>query len=313
MLFTLFQEYDLRSNYDAYNYLSGYNFLSENPFNISGSRDFFGRYPEFIFVYFISIISIFGKINDVGIAIFFISSITFALIIYSYINVGKLYNKNFSKNALGLQLQLLSATIPLGLTVQLTRQSFAFFLFLSIIVLTRKIKLFSNIGALLAVVFTHFTSLFLVFGEFFIRYKKYFLLFIYFISVVSLLSYLVDNFTHINAMTRREDFKLFNFENIQNIDKYMVVTLVSLILIKGLQFLFDFRFLVFLSASILYLSISQEPTVTRIFFGAGWFWAIIIGIQLIGEKKLLKKKSLINAISYSIISIKIIILINRVI
>ena len=66
MLFTLFQEYDLRSNYDAYNYLSGYNFLSENPFNISGSRDFFGRFPEFIFVYFISIISIFGKINDVG-------------------------------------------------------------------------------------------------------------------------------------------------------------------------------------------------------------------------------------------------------
>ena len=40
MLFTLFQEYDLRSNYDAYNYLSDIIFIRKS-IHISGSRDFF--------------------------------------------------------------------------------------------------------------------------------------------------------------------------------------------------------------------------------------------------------------------------------
>ena len=112
-------------------------------------------------------------------------------------------------------------------------------------------------------------------------------------------------------MESRDRFTLFSLEKLPEADKYMFFTIASLIFIKGPSFLLDRKFQIFIICCILYLTVSQEVIITRILYGAGWFWAVIIGIQLIGEKQILKKRQLINLISYSMVLIKIFILAQR--
>jgi len=81
LIFCLVRDYDMRSNFDAYNYLSGYNTLVESPFDYKAAAQFYGRYPEFIFTIFLSLLTFVGEITNVE---YFITLVTFVLLFPLY-------------------------------------------------------------------------------------------------------------------------------------------------------------------------------------------------------------------------------------
>ena len=74
----------------------------------------------------------------------------------------------------------------------------------------------------------------------------------------------------------------------------MFLTILSLTLVKGSSFLIDRRYQLFTLCCILYLLISPEAIITRILFGAGWFWAIIIVVCFNGSLSSMTKKFIIE-------------------
>ena len=73
LLYSFYKNYDLVSSLDIFNYLKGYNYLANNNFDFY-DFDYFGRYPEFIFLYFISFIALLGPIYNVNSFVLIISS-----------------------------------------------------------------------------------------------------------------------------------------------------------------------------------------------------------------------------------------------
>lgn len=292
LFYTLNLEYVLGPNNDTFGYLDGFNYLAQNKFDIQGVQEFFGYgFPEFIYVYLFSVLTFFtGTIKSPNTLMFLLTCCTFALVTFAYLNINKIYSKHFSISTIGLQLQILASTLPLGLTIQTSRQSFGFFLFLSLIIITRKIKFLSFLLPALTLVSTHFRSSVLIIGEYLVRKKNYFLLICYVASITFLAFFLFyDIYFYKVGSSRFIDFSKF-----WTGDKYVLVSLILLILIKGKSFLFDLRFFFFSCATFLYFLITQYGQYSRMFFGLGWFWVALLGIQLIGEVKLIQSSTKIN-------------------
>lgn len=289
---------------DAFNYLDGYNYLEKNKFDVKGVQVFFGYgFPEFIYVYVLSILTFLtGTIRSVNLVMFLLSCCTLFLVTYVYLNINKIYSKNFSKSTIGLQLQILASTLPLGLTIQSSRQAFGFFLFLSVIIITSKMKFISFFLPSITLLATHFYSLGLIIGEYLVRKKKYFLLIFYVTLVISLLYFAISNIT----FYRFGSDSLIDFSRLLKGDKYIILSLFLLILIKGKDFLFDLRFLIFTCVTFFYFLVSHNGIFSRVLFGAGWFWVALLGTQIIGEVKLRKSTQKINVLCSLLCLIKII-------
>jgi len=300
-------DFNLSNNYDSFNYFWGYNYLANNFFDI-GEVKTFGRFPEFIYPLVLSALSILGKLKDIKIYTFISSLITFAFLLFSYLNIDKLYNKNFSADALGLQLQMLAVLIPLGLTVQVSRQSFALYLFLSVLIITRKIKYFSSFFSSLILICSHYSSISLIGINYFYRNKKLLFLAFYFIFIFASFNFLISYFRTYES-TLINDFNFFS--RFIFLDKYFLTSILSLLIIRGFKFFLDKRFLIFIIISLMYLYFSSVYTILqRFLYGIGWFWVLLIGLEIIGENKIIRSRSKINLITLLILIAKLYILIQ---
>ena len=145
----------------------------------------------------------------------------------------------------------------------------------------------------------------LIFLEFLTKKKKLIYLLIFIFLVV-----LAMQFTR-QYLTAQSDIETssiltFNPEFLTRIDKYALVSIISLTLIRGYKFFLSRRFLIFLFLSFVYLYGGMKYSlVSRIFFGMGWFWLVIIGLSVIGEKRIFLSKSIINIVSLLMMSAKI--------
>ena len=296
-IFTI--NFSLENNYDAFNYFWSYKYLLRNIFDFNGldKLNYFGRSNEFIYPYLINIITLFGKLN-INMFIFLTSSFTYAFLAFSYLNLNKIYNKSFTTSAIGLQLQMLSAILPLGLTIQVSRQSFAFAMLLFSLIILRRIKYISTLAPYFILFSTHLYSSVLILFEYLLRKKKMFLLMIYFLMICCLMNYLVTSLSYYNTLTLDDDFS--------SIDKYFLISIISLIIIRGRNLLNDFRFIFLIIIGIVYLLFSIGlPVFTRVFFGAGWFWIIVLGFQIIGNENIIKHQNRITLISLFLLCFKI--------
>ena len=106
----------------------------------------------------------------------------------------------------------------------------------------------------------------------------------------------------------------FGKNQITSIDKYYLVSLISLIIIQGFKFIKNPKFIFLLFISIFYLLFSINLTIVkRLFFGVGWFWLVIIGFQIIGDKDIFKSSQRITLISIFLVSFKVFILFQKII
>ncbi len=310
ILYAYFKIYEYKSLADAYQYFKGFNYIVDNNVKIEDFR-YFGRYPEFIFFYLFSFLSLIGPISNINLFYLIISSLVYSILSYGYLNIHKIYSFKL-RSTQGLQLQLLAALLPLGLTTQVLRQTFGFSLFIFTIILFRKVKILSLFGPALALIFTHVGSSVLVFFEFFVKKKKLliniFLILILYFTAEYFIIYLVNK-------RNIPIFGIFNFTfDFSKIDRFALLSIISLVFVKGKNFLIDRKFSMFLFFSISYLLISIQYTLfQRIFFGMGWFWLIIIGLNVLGEEKILKSKNKINFVCITLVGMKLISFLNLII
>lgn len=277
-LYTGLKDYDIITSHDAYNYFNGFQKLRSHPFNIEESALYFGRYPELIFPYLLSLKSFFVNPVNVNEFMFFITIIIGMLAFFTFSKVHHLNLCDYTHKTKGLIILLLSAQLPIGLTVQLTRQSFAFFVFLALLIILRRMKFSGEIISAIALPFTHLSSSMLPILNYFIKRRNINGLIIFCSLLLILLPYFLTKFTHLNGLD-------YNFiERIEKIDKYAVVTLFLTIYIGGFNFFKHKKNILFLLLILLYILISSNSVITRIFFGFGWFWLLMLALNCLGPE-----------------------------
>ena len=300
LLYCFAIDFTIENHYDAFNYFWAYKYLLKNIFDFDGldKLRYFGHFPEFIYQYALSILTFFGRIK-INTFIFLCSLITYALLVFSYLNIHKIYNKNFSVTSIGLQLQFISAIIPLGLTIQVGRQAFAFALFLFIAVLSRNLKIFSNVLPIIFLIGSHLSSFIIFFFHFFIKKRKLIFLFIFLLLFFTFFDF------YLTQITWYPKFK-FGVNDFSSIDKYYLVSLVILLFVGRVESIKNYKIWSLLFFSVIYLIFSINVTIfKRLYFGIGWFWIIILGFQILGEDKIFKSKKIINSASIFLTATKI--------
>lgn len=279
IIFIVFREYDLRQNYDAYNYLNGYNYLYENPFKLQQSYQYFGRFPERIFAYFISTIAVIGKLSKPYELVLYVSIFIFAMMFFVYRNIDKLFNFNSGYLSKGLLFQILIAIVPLGLTAQTLRQAFGFFVFLSALLLIRRVKYFRLAIPAIILIYTHVSSALLIILYQLSRTRNWFLLTIFGLIFLAGLSFFASQFSSSFRVFR--DFSLFRFHDWQFFDKYAVISLSVILFVQGLSLFRNFRLLAFSLSCLVYIIASANGVIPRFLYGAGWFWIMVIGFHFL--------------------------------
>ena len=96
-----------------------------------------------------------------------------------------------------------------------------------------------------------------------------------------------------------------------SLDRYFLVSFISLLIIRGFKFVSDKRFMIFTMISLIYLYFSSIYTILqRFLYGIGWFWVVLIGLGIIGENKIIHSRSKINLITLAILISKLYVLIQ---
>lgn len=300
LIYCFSTDFTLENNYDAFQYFGAYQYLLRNFFDLDGldKMRYFGRFTEVIYPFLLSILTFFGEVK-INTFIFISSLITFALLGFSLINIYKIYNKNLSISSIGLQLQLISAIIPLGLTIQVGRQAFAFALFLFMAVISRNFKILSKLLPIISLIGSHISSINILFFHFFIQKRKLLSLFIFLFLFFFFFNY------YLTLLTWYPQFE-FGRNDFSSIDKYYLTSLIILLSVGRIEVLRNYKFWLLLFFSAIYLIVSINVTIyKRLFFGIGWFWLIIVGFQILGDYKILKSKKLINSASFILTAMKI--------
>ena len=262
------KDFDVVVNADAYNYWRGHIYLIQNPFDVSGNI-YFGRYPEYIYDYLFSIMGVMGKIDKINTFAFATAIPTYILILYCYSTIPKVYCTKISSNKKGLLLQLLAALLPLGLTIQASRQAFAFFLALSLIIALRRTPYVRAVAPVYVLVSTHVSSMLVVILEYLTRHKRILVLAIFVLVMLIALPTIVNQLTHL------KDFKLLRIDEFKSFDRYYLISIFSILFLAGKSTLTNGRLIVLLLVSILILVCTPNAIISRMFFGYSWLWLIL--------------------------------------
>ena len=298
LIFCLVRDYDMRSNFDAYNYLSGYNTLVESPFDYKAAAQFYGRYPEFIFTIFLSLLTFVGEITNVE---YFITLVTFVLLFplyFVFLNIHHLSGFKQVINFQGYMMQMIAAIMPLGLTVQTLRQFFSLMLLLCCFVLLRKLPYFRRLVPSFLLIFTHVSSIFVLLIHYLVATHRLKILFISVLCVLLALNFIIEYIGHIYTGS------LIRLDSFSANDKYLLASILSLVFLQGKSIIFNIKFLIFIIiCSFIWLTTSNGLMISRILY-FNWFWVVLIGFSLLKlrDGKLIKLK--MRILCASLISIK---------
>ena len=300
IIFLYLKDFDYKVNNDAYWYLEGYNYLLKNPFDSYGNFSF-GRFPEYIYDYLFSIIAIFiGPIKSINDFMLITSIPTYLLLIYCYVQLPKKFFQMGGEEMQGVLLQLLSVLLPLGLTIQTSRQAFALYLFLSLVLITKPLFLFGRFFSYYVLLSTHVSSGLIIFFEYLVRNKKFILFNVYTILCFFLIPILVLSITNI------KEINMFRWSEYGNFNKYLILTLLTIIYLKGKNIFFDKKYILLLCSSLLIVVASPNAIIIRILFGFSWLWLILaIWPYLVIENKE-KLKFRVKIVGITVIIFKII-------
>ena len=179
----------------------------------------------------------------------------------------------------GLLFQILIAIVPLGLTAQTLRQAFGFFVFLSALLLIRRVKYFRLAIPAIILIYTHVSSALLIILYQLSRTRNWFLLTIFGLIFLAGLSFFASQFSSSFRVFR--DFSLFRFHDWQFFDKYAVISLSVILFVQGLCLFRNFRLLAFSLSCLVYIIASANGVIPRFLYGAGWFWIMVIGFHFL--------------------------------
>jgi len=263
------KNFDAVVNADAYNYWRGHSYLVQNPFDVIGNSHF-GRFPEYIYDYLFSIIGITGRIQTINAFAFITALPTYILIFYCYSNITKVYcTKTLSKKK-GLLLQMLAVLLPVGLTIQTSRQAFAFFLFLSLVIALRRTASVRTIICAYVLASTHVGSMLVLILEYFTRNRRILSLSILILLILIVLPTIINRLTHI------QNFELLRVHELQALDRYYIISIFCILFFAGTSTFTNWKLFALMVASILILMCTPNAIVSRIFFGYSWLWLILL-------------------------------------